>query len=116
MSYCPVCEYEYVEGLDKCPDCGAALVDKLPQEEEMVSIYIAEDSNEAAIVRGILDEAGIPVAETPDVNHDLDIFNSPIEEEDIHVPKSRADEAKKILETALEAGKCLDAIKESEKE
>ena len=116
MPYCPVCKYEYVEGMAKCPDCGDNLIDGLPSEEEMVSIYVAKDSNEAMIVRGILDEIGIPVAERADKNKDLDIFASPIEEEDIQVPMSHAEEARKILEKALEAGKRLDTIEESEEE
>ncbi len=32
MPVCPNCKYEYVKGIDKCPDCGAELVDELPPE------------------------------------------------------------------------------------
>ena len=116
MPFCPSCGYEYVAGIKKCPDCGVDLVDELPPEEKMVSIYVAEDSNEAAIVRGILDESGIPIAERADVNKDLNVFESPIEEEDIQVPSSRVEEAKQILEEYLEAGKQLSAEEDSEEE
>ena len=27
MPVCPKCEYEYVEGITFCPDCGVALLD-----------------------------------------------------------------------------------------
>ncbi|NIM97341.1 MAG: zinc ribbon domain-containing protein, partial [candidate division Zixibacteria bacterium] len=33
MPYCPKCSFEYKEGVGKCPDCGASLVDELEEEE-----------------------------------------------------------------------------------
>ena len=33
MPFCPNCRYEYKEGIRECPDCGACLVQELPQEE-----------------------------------------------------------------------------------
>ena len=33
MSYCPNCRFEYKEDVKRCPDCGARLVDKLPEEK-----------------------------------------------------------------------------------
>lgn len=43
MGWCPICKYEYREGIEVCSDCGAKLVDDLsliseePKEEELVS-------------------------------------------------------------------------------
>lgn len=32
MPFCPVCHYEYVEGIEKCSDCGVELVNRLPSK------------------------------------------------------------------------------------
>lgn len=32
MPFCPKCRYEYNYGIGQCPDCGARLVDRLPEE------------------------------------------------------------------------------------
>ena len=32
MPFCPNCRYEYRRGIETCSDCGAQLVDKLPDE------------------------------------------------------------------------------------
>lgn len=34
MPFCPSCKYEYQSGVVECPDCGARLVDKLPEEPQ----------------------------------------------------------------------------------
>jgi hypothetical protein len=34
LPFCPSCRYEYKPGVWKCPDCGARLVQKLPEEPE----------------------------------------------------------------------------------
>ncbi len=33
MPFCPQCRYEYEIGIRECPDCGAKLVDRLPDIE-----------------------------------------------------------------------------------
>lgn len=33
MPFCPNCGYEYKPGIVQCPDCGARLVDELPDEK-----------------------------------------------------------------------------------
>jgi hypothetical protein len=33
MPYCPNCRFEYKEGVKECPDCGAPLVDELPEDK-----------------------------------------------------------------------------------
>ncbi|RKY54929.1 MAG: hypothetical protein DRP89_04240 [Candidatus Neomarinimicrobiota bacterium] len=40
MPFCPKCKYEFVEGLDKCPDCNTKLVDKIPEEREVIIKWV----------------------------------------------------------------------------
>ncbi|MER3427288.1 MAG: hypothetical protein C4334_04170 [Pyrinomonas sp.] len=42
--FCPVCESEYEAGITRCPDDGAELVEKLPQEKS------ARDQSEARFI------------------------------------------------------------------
>lgn len=34
MPFCPKCRYEYEYGIGECPDCGARLVERLPEEPQ----------------------------------------------------------------------------------
>ena len=34
MAWCPKCKCEYVEGVDRCADCGCELVEHLTDEPE----------------------------------------------------------------------------------
>ncbi len=46
MPWCPNCRNEYREGIETCADCGVALVDQLPEEENKeapVIIYTVKD-------------------------------------------------------------------------
>jgi uncharacterized Zn finger protein (UPF0148 family) len=40
MPFCPNCRFEYKEGMTKCPDCGASLVDKLQEESPQGINYV----------------------------------------------------------------------------
>lgn len=66
MPFCPVCRQEYVEGIEKCADCGTYLVGELPAlqepdeaETQLVQVCTAGDEIEAQIIRGALKAAGI---------------------------------------------------------
>lgn len=44
MPWCPNCKTEYQEGIEVCSDCGAALVDELPEEKERAVVaFISEE-------------------------------------------------------------------------
>jgi len=42
--YCPNCQSEYVAGVKMCPECGAQLVDDLPDETETEETDTAQET------------------------------------------------------------------------
>ncbi len=62
--FCPNCRTEYQKGVSTCADCGAALVEELPEKptpeyveyDEVLAIFSA---GEIAIMKSILDDAEI---------------------------------------------------------
>ena len=52
MPWCPKCKNEYQEGFTVCADCGTALVDELPAEDDLVVVAFVEEEELA----GKLDE------------------------------------------------------------
>lgn len=68
MPWCPDCKTEYDPGIAVCADCGADLVDELPQirigpPPEVA--YVANTAAEAQIVEATLQAAGIPAFVQP---------------------------------------------------
>jgi hypothetical protein len=74
MPFCPQCRVEYREGFTACADCGAPLVNTLPEaphdgepaklsDEPLVLIYEAKDELQAADLKALLEKNGIPVLE-----------------------------------------------------
>lgn len=66
MPFCPNCEYEYVEGITICPDCGVRLVDESlfskPEEwseENWEVIYTSSKDYEVEMLKDNLESAGI---------------------------------------------------------
>ena len=66
MAFCPKCRWEYIEGVDKCPECGAALMEQLPPEvhvaprPESPLVKVAEGLRPMVeMLRDILRERGI---------------------------------------------------------
>jgi hypothetical protein len=66
MAICPNCNYEYVEGVTICPDCGAALVDpeSIEKQEEWTEknwevVYTSDNEYEVEMIKNNFDSAGI---------------------------------------------------------
>ena len=69
MPVCPNCDYQYVEGITFCPDCGIPLVDaKLitkPEdwtEENWEVVYTSGSEYEVEMIKDNLESAGITAA------------------------------------------------------
>lgn len=106
MPFCPQCRYEYRTGLHQCPDCGAALVEKLLLEEEaltpsgsLVTVYIAKDITEANLVKALLAEAQIEALAGYDGGPAYPV--GPVE---VQVTQTRAAEARELIAEFLKAG------------
>jgi hypothetical protein len=66
MPVCPKCEYEYVEGITFCPDCGVALLDDekyiKPEdwsEQNWEIVYTSSQVYEVDMIKNNLESAGI---------------------------------------------------------
>ena len=65
--FCPVCESEYQPGIEKCPDDGAELVERLTTEDgardhseaRFVTLHTLGSPAEAEMVNDILTQNGI---------------------------------------------------------
>lgn len=50
MPYCPKCKIEFLSGIETCSECGSALVDKLPEGEDiLVPDWEAMDDKERSL-------------------------------------------------------------------
>lgn len=50
MPYCPKCRIEFLSGIETCSECGASLVDELPEGEEvLVPDWDAMDERERSM-------------------------------------------------------------------
>ena len=97
MPFCPQCRYEYTPSTTECPDCGVALVDRLPETEtsvpesggRFVPLPELPGQMDAVLVKGALEAEGIlcymqmegliqtvGVSGTGPVNHGARIFVS----------------------------------------
>jgi len=69
MPICPNCDYEYVDGVTICPDCGTQLVDEKyfikPEdwtEENWEVVFTSAQEYEIEMLRDNLEGAGIAAA------------------------------------------------------
>ena len=102
MPFCPECKYEYRDGFTKCSDCGADLVDKLPEHEE-VSVKLVPLKTQpgriySEMVKEVLEKKGIFCIIESGPLFSLGSTGSEGDESVILVPEDRYEEAEKILE------------------
>lgn len=107
--YCPDCGAEYVPGIVVCADCGTALQAEPPTpvpvpDLELVAVAQTGDAIRTALVKSLLDDAGIPYLARNDQLQDLFGFGrlvpvNPVSGPVIFmVPADRAEEAKDLLD------------------
>ncbi len=97
--YCPVCRTEYVEHVGRCVDCGAELVEQLPEEvppeyhdyEPILSTFSPAD---IAIVKSVLDDSDIDYYFHGENSAFMQPFAVPAR---LMVRKDQADDARALL-------------------
>lgn len=104
---CPKCKAEYVQGITVCADCDVPLVDKLPERDTgediqetgqnevgFAEIFVTFDATEIALVKSILDGAGIDYY----IKSEHFTFSRPFEDPArLHIREDQLDEALDIL-------------------
>lgn len=87
MPWCPNCKNEYRKGILVCSDCGAALVEELPEEDHNKVIMIAQ-KEEAQNYYDLLKNFEIERAML-EYNEESDLYH-------VSVPESQVEKAKKL--------------------
>ena len=106
--FCPECKSEYRDGIWKCAECGATLVESLPQppdaDAELVAAFTTADNTLLPVVKSVLDSAGIPYLVQGDETlglFPLGRFGVGVSKRTlgaiVRVPKDRLEEAKELL-------------------
>lgn len=69
MAWCPICSYEYLPGMSRCPDCGSPLrrapgLDEAIRSEDRdwITIRVVGDPIQAEMVKALLESQGFDVA------------------------------------------------------
>lgn len=106
MPYCPKCCDEFQDWVKVCPDCGVALVDKLPasprrerHDESLIQIATAPSEAVAHMWKGVLEDHDIRcLLRSTDLNAAMYVLPGNLQYE-IHVLASEAERAAQILAT-----------------
>lgn len=103
MPFCPVCKYEYVDGIDRCSDCAdlvAQLDDEIAPEnhindENLVSVFRTNYLMESSVVADMLRSSGIAVFEQAGIFGQKPMESA--QEYMIYVLESQAEEAVRLI-------------------
>ena len=105
MPFCPACRTEYREGIERCPECGTALVVELPPEPEAawdptewVTIEELGDEVEARILEGFLLEHDLPVRVLSRHDHGFPATLGELSTVEVQVPAEDLERAIAVLE------------------
>lgn len=107
MPFCPVCGYEYEEGIEVCPDDDAKLVPHLSEEHfegDMVEVYASFSVAEAGMVKELLYNEGIFSAISNELGSSL--FGgtpSTAGEVKVFVSEGNAEKAAELIDAYMEA-------------
>ena len=106
--YCPQCGVEYREGFTVCADCQVPLLAGTPPPEppsafdptiDLVVVLETNDQTQLALVKGLLDDAGIPyfiLGQITTLVTDVDGFLRKWVR--VQVPRDREAEVRELLE------------------
>ena len=107
--YCPQCGCEYRDGLSECADCRVPLLAGTPPQKtgdpalDLVVVLETNDGFQLALVKGLLEEAGIPffiLGQITTLVTDVDGFLKKWVR--VQVPRDREAEARELLEEMRE--------------
>ena len=102
--YCPQCGCEYRDGFSECADCRVSLLAGTPPQKtgdpalDLVVVLETNDSFQLALVKGLLEEAGIPffiLGQITTLVTDVDGFLKKWVR--VQVPRDREAEARELL-------------------
>jgi RNA polymerase subunit RPABC4/transcription elongation factor Spt4 len=99
MPFCPNCTYEYLEGIEKCPDCGTTLVEELI-DHNWVIVFTSDKEYEIQMMKDTLESADIEtnVLSQKDSNFpltgDLAVIKLLVKSEDVSSAQKFIDEIK----------------------
>ena len=122
--FCPECGAEFREGIEQCYDCEVPLIPEPPPEpdvEAYVTVLETFDVSVIPLLKTALAGAGIPYRFKGEGL--MDIFpaktrGAPLHdsagEVSVRVPESRAEEARRILESTATLAGDNDAAEEAE--
>jgi len=110
--YCPQCGTEYREGFTECSDCHAPLLAGAAPPEppsdfnpalDLVEILETQDAIQLAMVKGLLEDAGIPFflrGQITRLVNDVDPFIQ--KHMRVQVPRDREAEARELIEMLMQ--------------
>jgi hypothetical protein len=117
MPFCPDCRYEYKPSVSECPNCGAPLVDRLPEEEvhektqgdslqnpNFVPLRNAPSRLYAEMLRGALDKYGIASMIKGDegIAFRTTTTHIPVSKITVWVPQKDVERARQIADQILD--------------